>query len=334
MVNYDLFLEDGDLLDIVEIQKLFTTENIVNEATIAGMKITKEKLEDEEFVKDLVKKIKNQKHATRDTINMLMMIVGFISLLSIVLFPVGLLLLAISSCIKTSSDVNEKDLKKLDSCFEKTIKKLEKQKSRAKNKEEYEDLIEKLKNNRKNIYNNEKKEESKKKFWSLVNKSKYVENGIKLGKTYMSCQVLYLEYIFTMDKDDYEQLVDDIENELKDNGNEFTQIEQLCANGIKTNSDLLKYLKNKTVYDHTNGKDDLAISEYGPGVQKYLKNKKISIVIDLHDNFILYDYNDNCCYIWYAEDNDDIEKITTQELLNTSKIAYDDLYKVLNAYKK
>ena len=335
MINYDLFLEDGDLLDIVEIQKSLIIQDVVNEATIAGMKITKENLEDEKFVKELIKKIKSQKYDTRDKINMLMMVIGFISVISIVLLPVGLLLLAISSVIKTSSEVNEKDLKKLDECFEKTINKLEKQRSKAKNQDEYDSLIQKLKNNRKNIYNNEKKDESKQKFWSIVNKSKYVENGIKLGKTHLFCEVLDLEHIFSVEKDEYDDIVSDIEANLKVNKNDdFTQIEHLYANNVKSHSDLIKYLKNKQIYDQTNGKDDLAVNEYGPGVQKYLKNKKISIVIDLHDNFILYSHDDDCCYLWYAESNDDIEKISTQELLNASKIAYEDLYKVLKAYNK
>ena len=148
---FNLFLEDGDLLEAVEIMNLLNEEVII-ETTIAGMKVDKEKLEDEKYVKELIKKIKEENKnqnpkSARNKISGLLALISMISMITIVGIPIGALLLVISFVIM-EKDHTDKDLEKLDDCIEKTIKKLKQRMKVSKNKDEYNEIINKLEDNK------------------------------------------------------------------------------------------------------------------------------------------------------------------------------------------
>ena len=98
---YNLFLEECDLLESVELANLLN-EEVITEASIAGMKITKENLQDEKFVRELTKKIKNYKYdknnknEVKKFVDTLLVIIMFISAITIVLLPITFLLGALS----------------------------------------------------------------------------------------------------------------------------------------------------------------------------------------------------------------------------------------------
>lgn len=123
---YDKDFFEIDLLEMSNIMELFPQE-VVNEMSIAGMKITKENLQDEDFVKELVKKIKRQKEKEPgkiiNNIALVMSLISLISMLTIVGIPIGLLLLLLSSeLLSANTKTNEKDLSKLDDCMQKNYK--------------------------------------------------------------------------------------------------------------------------------------------------------------------------------------------------------------------
>lgn len=329
MIDYELFLEGTDLLEVVEFYSLFN-EEAVTEASIAGMKITKENLEDEKFVKELISKIRSNPHKFRTNINGLLAIVGLISLITIVLAPIGILLLVITSMIKSGDQINEKTLKTLDDCFVKTIDKLKKKSEKTKDdtkKKELESIIKRLEENQEFIYNASEEERIRK----LVDMSNYKNYGIKVGNGYLPAEIS--GYLIAPKGKLYQfcktTTVNDIKEDLKVERNIIRYIEQLYMSNIKTRSDLLKYIKNRNTY---NG-NTLAIDEYSSRVKKYLGNKTLSTIIDMEENVVVYSHEDDCCYIWWAEEDDNIVKVTIEELLKASKIAYEDLVKIISSVK-
>ena len=338
MNEFGLFLENGDLLEEVELSLEIEDDGIINEATFAGMKVTKENLQDEEFVKELTKKIRSEKHKLRDNIIGVIGILGMISFITIIGAPIGLLLIALTTVIKNGDQINEKHLKQLDDTYEKTIEKLKKKESKTKDKDEKDELnkvIKQLEETRKFIYNQYEEEQIKK----LVDSSKYSDRGIKIGSGQLGCEVADLLKMKKGKLYEYSKStnVNDIKQEFKLNKDKvFTRIEQLYMNGIKSKNDLLNYfIKNKTekhkAIDFGVDPDDPV--GYGDTVNKYLQNKTLSIIIDLHDNFVLYCYDDDCCYIWFAEENDNITKVSINDLLKASKQSYEDLVKIVNYVK-
>lgn len=335
MKNYELglFLEDVDLLDLLEFSSLQNDE-VINEVTIIGMKITKENLEDENFVKNLIKEIRNNKHKLRDNINAILVIAGIISVVTIITAPIGFLLIALSSVIKDSDKINDKDLKKLDDTFEKTITKFNKKLNKVKNekdKKELKEIIEKLESNREFIYNRAEEERIRK----LINLSKYDEYyNIKVGSTTLSCEITHI--LSSKPGKLYEYCKDTTLNDIKSEfklykDNVFRRLEHLTVNGIKSRADLINYLKDKRKHDANH----MEINEYGDKVIKYLKDKTVSIIIELDDdgNNILYCYEDDCCYIWYGSEDNEIYKVSINDLLQASKTSYEDLLKLVSAVK-
>ncbi len=329
-----MFLEDMDLLEAVDLNILIR-EEVVNEASIAGLKVTKEKLQDEDFVKDLVKKIRDNDHKTYRDFTMLLLIVGVISTLTVVGAPIGILLIVIASKLKSSNELNEKDLKKLDDCFEKTIDKLRTKLSKTKDeskKKELKDVIKQLENNRERIYEKKEKAEIEERFKKLIDHSKYTDNGIKVGNTQVVCQ--FIDMGCPVEYAEKHKSVDNLKSEFKMNKLPFNKIEQFYANGIKTQDDLENLIKSKgKLYDgyELMGRDD----SYGPTVTKYLKNKQVCVILtDVHDTTIVYSSDDKCCYDWIAEETNEITKISVKEFLQASKTAYEDLAKIIKEFKK
>lgn len=327
MIDYKFFLEDGDLLEQVELYEMLN-QDIITEMKLAGVKITKEKLQDEEFVKELTNKIRNNRHIIRDGISMIMELIGFISMISVVGAPIGLLLLAISNMIKSGYDINQQDLKKLDKCFDKTISKLKSKLSKTKNedeKDELKDIIKKLEENKKSISDNSSKIEK------IIDMSNYDdEDNLKIGNTSLYTNVSFL---LTMSDWAIPKQLDKIKNDLKPRSNIkiFNDIEDLAINGITTEKELLKFVDNET--SKTNF--DNQLKDYGPSVTKSLKGKNFYVLIDTpHDTEILYCYDDNCCYIWVYDADDIIHKVSNSEVLKKSKIAYDDIIKIIKEYEK
>lgn len=337
---YNLFLEEADLLEAVEIVNLLN-EEVITETSIAGMRITKENLQDEKFVKELIKEIKNYKvdkkdpSSVRKFFNGLFCIIMLISAMSIVLLPVVFLIGAITSRF-TAEAKSEKDLKKLDDCIDKTIKKLENQKSRSKEKEKYDDAINRLKSNRELIYNRSKALS----VINVVDNSKYDDRGcIKVGNISLATlagglsekNVTWLDnhlknlkkYINKWNKEDF-------------SFSNFGYIEQLAYYNIDNN----KFLK---LIDESSNKGNASSDMFDDWEDDYLNNKYKKLVNKTltyvyteeyhHITYILYCHEDKCCYAVNL-DYESVDKITVQQLLQASKIAYNDMLKLIKEYDK
>lgn len=335
MDNNLFLLDDQDLLESVQMSIALLEEETIQEASIAGLKVTKEKLQDEDFVKDLVKKIKDNDHKTYRDFTMLLLIVGVISTLTVVAAPIGILLIVIFSKLKSANDLNEKDLEKLDTCFEKTIDKLRTKLSKTKDeskKKELKDVIKQLENNRERIYERKERAEIEERFKKLIDHSKYTGNGIKVGSTEVVCQFVDIECPVKF-AEKYDSVAD-LKSELKQTKLPFDKIEQFYANGIKTQDDLEKLIKSKgKLVDGFDlmGHDD----SYGSTVTKYLKNKQVIVILsDVHDTTIVYSDDDKCCYDWIAEETNEITKISVKDFLHASKTTYEDLAKIIKEFKK
>lgn len=147
----------------------------IEEASFLGIALDKRKLEDEEYIKELIKKIENNPTGkVADYIQ----IVGIISTITIIGAVPGILLLYISKKIKDASEkIEEKDKQKLYSYYKKSINKLEQSSSTSsgKEKEKIEEIIDQLKKNM-NLLNNSSKsntnisDEEKKKIFKLIEK--------------------------------------------------------------------------------------------------------------------------------------------------------------------
>ena len=335
MDNY--LLDDIDLLEAIEFDLLMQEEDVITEASMYGMKINKENLEDEKFVKELVKKIREDEHILTKNIALTLFIIGAISSLTVVGLPIGILLLVIASKIKSPYELTEKDLKKLDNCFEKTINKLKNKLDKTKEeskKKELSDLIDKLENNRERIYERKAKAEIDARIDKVVNFSKYGKFGIKVGGTEIICD--YEDTISDIVKGKYKS-EEEIKASFKATKLPFNRIEQFYANGIKSHNDFIKLVKEK-------GKAANGISfmggkgyedSYGKTVIKCLKDKQIvDILSDVHDTTILYSYDDDCCYDWIAEEDNNITKLSVNEFLQASKSVYEDYIKVFKEFNK
>lgn len=337
---FNLFLEDGDLLEAVELESQLLQEEVITEASLYGMRITKKNLEDEEFVKELVNKIKSNEHKLRNNIGSILMIIGFISIITIVCIPIGVLLLIITDKIKSGYDIQEKELKKVDDCFEKTINKFKQKLNKTKDekeKKQLENMINKLENNREHIYERKAKAEIQERLKKVVDFSKYGDFGIKVGSSEIIC---YFDDV-AGDPISYSKKYNN-ENEIKSEfilkslKLPFNKIEQFYVNGIKSQDDLIKLIKSKgKIY---NGVDlmggENSYDSYGPTVIKYLKDKQVTeILSDVHDTCILYSFDDKCCYNWIGEETDEITKISVKDFLQASKTAYEDLVKMYKEFK-
>lgn len=116
---FELFLEDCDLLEAVEMNM------ILNESYIEeSVKIDKDRLNDMKYVKSIIKEINNSKDKKRTTSNVLL-IIGVISMMTIVLIPASILLFVIAEFIAKNADkVELKDLEKTNKTIQKSIKSL------------------------------------------------------------------------------------------------------------------------------------------------------------------------------------------------------------------
>ena len=332
---FELFLEDGDLLENVEMMRLIEKEDIITEASIAGMKITKENLQDEKYVKELINKIKNNKHPVRDLINMFLLVVGVISIVSIVAIPVGILIIVLADKIKSSNQINKNDLEKLDKNFDKVIKEFEKSLNKEKDvnkKKDLENIIDQLKHNKESIYNLEKA----KQILDSIDRSKYNKNGdIKLGSISIDC--IIGDILSYNDKSAFDAIKSYSEDKSKlfknnNTNGSFEYIEQFAANGITSQSEFTKFINNKTLIKGT----QFGMGDYDENSDVYkLRNKRFVVIFDdVHDQVILYSVEDKCCYYWVTDDYDYIKKISVQQLLEASKTAYNDLMKVIKEYEK
>lgn len=127
------------------------TSTIIEEVSLFGLKINKKNLEDEEYVKELLNKIE-QLDDTKNTINIIISVLGFISMLTIIGVPIGLLLFEITKKIdKNREKISKKNLEKINSYIDKSITKLKKSASKAsgEEKEELEKIINNLEKNKK-----------------------------------------------------------------------------------------------------------------------------------------------------------------------------------------
>ena len=328
-------LEEMDLLEYVGLNSNEDSDELLNEASLFGMKIDKNNLEDEEYVKELISKAKDI-GKKRENLYTTLMGIGLISMLTIIGIPVGLLLIILTNiCLTSGWKLEEKHLKEIDDCINKTIDKLERKKSKSKDndeKEKIDDIIKKLKDNQENIYNKNKVQA----ITNLIDMSKYEDFCIKVGNEEIPCEVGRLIEFYGGSR----RLLDKIKN-VEEKGLEyirrpskssFSYIESLSANNINTKSDLLKFMngnKNNTSYVHNILNDEF--NSYGSNVMKCLKNKKLYLVLSLEDSSVLYSYDDDCCYYWIEEDRDSIYKIETNKLLQASKTAYTDLMKLIDA---
>lgn len=146
---FDLFLEDGDLLEAVEM------DMILNESYIEeGVKIDKSRLNDIEYVKSVIKEIKHDKNK-KEMIATALMFFGAFSVMTIIGIPVGILIILLAERVLSNLDkVELKDLEKVKKTTEKAISDLTKQynSSTDKNeKKELKDTINKLEKTNKEI---------------------------------------------------------------------------------------------------------------------------------------------------------------------------------------
>lgn len=135
---------------------LHSDQEIINEEKVWGVKIDKNKLNDEKYVNEIIKQInKASKEKNNGIVEKIISILVIISLLSIVGIPVAILLSFLTlKLVSIREQINTKDLKKIDSYLEKSIDKLKKSGSKAQGKEkkEYQEHIKKLEKNREKLY--------------------------------------------------------------------------------------------------------------------------------------------------------------------------------------
>ena len=146
---FDLFLDDGDLLEAVEM------DMILNESYIEeGVKIDKSRLNDIEYVKSVIKEIKHDKNK-KEMIATALMFFGAFSVMTIIGIPVGILIILLAERLLSNLDkVELKDLENVKKTTEKAISDLTKQynSSTDKNeKKELKDTINKLEKTNKEI---------------------------------------------------------------------------------------------------------------------------------------------------------------------------------------
>ena len=131
---------------------------MIEEASILGLKINKKKLQDEEYIRKLLDKIQ-QMEDSKDTINTIIVVLSIISMLTVVGLPIGLLLFEISKKIdKNKEKISDKNKEKINSYIDKSIDKLKKSASKASGdeKEKLEKIINNLEKNKNIIHTNNK----------------------------------------------------------------------------------------------------------------------------------------------------------------------------------
>lgn len=132
---YNLFLEDGDLLEAVEIM------NLLNESYIEeSVKLDKNRLDDMDYIKGIINEIKNSKDKKKTTSNILMMF-GVLSMITIIGIPVGILIVLLSEQVsKHAENVELKDLEKIIKTIQKAISDLNAQYESSSDKNEKKEL--------------------------------------------------------------------------------------------------------------------------------------------------------------------------------------------------
>lgn len=127
---------------------------LVNEEKVFGVKIDKNKLNDEKYVKNLIKEINKESKKTRSILEQALIILSVVSILTIVGIPVGILLVFLTAKLaEIRYNIDTKDLKKIDDYLDKSIKKLYESYETAsiKDRKKYEKIINQLENNRESI---------------------------------------------------------------------------------------------------------------------------------------------------------------------------------------
>ena len=127
---------------------------LVNEEKVFGVKIDKNKLNDEKYVKNLIKEINKESKKTRSILEQALIILSVVSILTIVGIPVGILLVFLTAELaEIRYNIDTKDLKKIDDYLDKSIKKLYESYETAniKDRKKYEKIINQLENNRESI---------------------------------------------------------------------------------------------------------------------------------------------------------------------------------------
>lgn len=167
---------------------------------------------------------------------------------------------------------------------------------------------------------------------NAIDKSNYDKNNyIKIGSGSVECKMT--EILSMNDHKLYNYCnntsITDIKNDFKKSNQRkgfrcFTEIEQLEMNGINNRSTLMKYLKDQDQYR-------VELDDYSSKVQNYLKDKTLIaiIIFNSEGDTILYCKEDDCCYVWIGSEEDNIEKVTIQQVLQASKFAYNDLLKII-----
>ena len=119
---YNLFLEDCDLLEAVEIM------NLLNESYIEeSVKLDKNRLDDMDYVKSIINQIKNNRSKKETTVNILMFF-GAFTAMTIIGLPLGILIIYLATYILSNLDkVELRDLEKVNKTIEKSIIDLNKQ---------------------------------------------------------------------------------------------------------------------------------------------------------------------------------------------------------------
>lgn len=169
-----------------------------------------------------------------------------------------------------------------------------------------------------------------------INESNYNDEGeIKVGAGSMYCLISFL--LNTSDSHLFKNIEliknRDLPNIGKhNNSGEFSDIESLAKANINSEQTLLNFMEK---YKPKRAGVVFAFDQYeSNSVIKYLKDKNIhALISDNHDKYIMYCYDDKCCYICNSEFDDKI-KISISQLLSASKIAYNDLMKVISIYNK
>lgn len=247
----------------------------VNEASIAGMKITKENLQDEKFVKELIKRI-NEKDIKSSDLSLTISGLGLISSLTIIGIPIGILLFTIAGVISKQGS-SKNNLEKLENCIDETINKLNKEKSKitdASKIKEYDSVISKLQKSKKSLHDGEIFIDM-----SNIDKSKYDKDGnIKINSK-VSIRAIVSEYFtdnknITFTKKEVQSFNDRLNKlqKVKTDSCLENNIELFAMHKINNNYDLLKYINN--MKDTQNNTIQKLLPDYGNNVNKLLKGKK------------------------------------------------------------
>ena len=307
-------------------------DDIIDEATFLGTKIDKNKLDDEDYVKDLIKKIENTKqedYEKRENRKKLFMNLAELSACTVIGIPVCFLFVALATRATLISD-SESELKYIKSNISKVKNNLEKMKRKNPNeKEKIQKQIDKLEKNEDII---DKKLDKTKKLKSIVG-----DNNDDKNFKYSITRDIYIYTVIESVLDDikngtlhvekYKNIIDNWKKEKYNNSYIFEDgLEQLSAAGFTNQSKMMKYLEaNKTDYDDS-------LSEYAilDDKEKFFKDKHFAFIIGQDSDDLYYCFEDKCCYMIYHDDG--YYKCTLQQVLSVSDKAYNDLLKIIKEY--